>query len=341
MIHDTVAFNTAPSGQGGGLAGPGANFVLENTLVANSPGGGNFDPNTSFTSRGGNLSDDGTGSAFLTQPGDLNNTPANLGPLEDNGGPTLTYSLLPGSAAIRGAHFLAPTALGVDQRGFARPTSGAVLPSIGAFEPQAPLGTSANARFVESVVETLLQHPATSAFLPFVTQLNKGIARATVVADIENSTEYLHLVATNMFQRLLGRAPTTQNLTDVTAYLSKGGAIELTQASLISSAEYFQKHGGTNSAFVSAAFQDTLGRAPTAAELARYVAVLGKGGSRLTFARTLVQSAEFRTNFVTSSFVQYLNQLPTDAQLNGLVMAMQNGYSEQTILAKILAMRSI
>ena len=53
-----------------------------------------------------------------------------LGPLADNGGPTLTMALLPGSPAIdAGNTSLAPT---TDQRGFPRPAG--LAADIGAFE---------------------------------------------------------------------------------------------------------------------------------------------------------------------------------------------------------------
>jgi hypothetical protein len=59
-----------------------------------------------------------------------------LGPLQDNGGPTLTHALLPGSPAIdTGSAQLAPN---IDQRGLARPrdgnNDGVVGFDIGAFE---------------------------------------------------------------------------------------------------------------------------------------------------------------------------------------------------------------
>jgi hypothetical protein len=51
------------------------------------------------TSNGYNLSSD-NGGGYLNGPGDQINTDPLLGPLQDNGGPTLTYALLPGSPAI-------------------------------------------------------------------------------------------------------------------------------------------------------------------------------------------------------------------------------------------------
>jgi len=51
------------------------------------------------TSHGYNLSSD-DGGGYLASPGDQINTDPLLGPLQDNGGPTLTHAPLPGSPAI-------------------------------------------------------------------------------------------------------------------------------------------------------------------------------------------------------------------------------------------------
>jgi len=60
----------------------------------------------------------------------MNNTDPKLGPLANNGGPTLTMALLPGSPAIdAGNTSLAPA---TDQRGFPRPAG--LAADIGAFE---------------------------------------------------------------------------------------------------------------------------------------------------------------------------------------------------------------
>jgi hypothetical protein len=77
---------------------------------------------------GHNLSSDST--CAFTNVGSLNNTDPVLGPLADNGGPTLTMALLPGSPAIDSGDTAAapPT----DQRGFLCPAGAAA--DIGAFE---------------------------------------------------------------------------------------------------------------------------------------------------------------------------------------------------------------
>ena len=72
----------------------------------------------------------------------MNNTDPILGPLADNGGPTLTMALLPGSPAIdAGDTSLAPA---TDQRGFPRPAG--LAADIGAFEYGSVMPTIAVSR---------------------------------------------------------------------------------------------------------------------------------------------------------------------------------------------------
>jgi len=100
-----------------------------------------------ITSLGGNIESPGDTCGF-TDPTDLVNVTAaelNLGPLQDNGGPTETHALLPGSVAIDRI----PPAMCVDadgqpltedQRGVARPQGAAC--DVGAFESVDCTGTA-------------------------------------------------------------------------------------------------------------------------------------------------------------------------------------------------------
>ena len=75
-----------------------------------------------------NANNDGGGS--LRAAIELANTDPLLGPLADNGGPTLTIALLPGSPAIDAGRVV--PGVTADQRGVPRPQGAA--PDIGAFE---------------------------------------------------------------------------------------------------------------------------------------------------------------------------------------------------------------
>jgi len=77
------------------------NFQVGNTILNEGPASANIYNNSSgvVMSLGYNLSsDDAFG--ILTGPGDQIQTDPKLGPLQNNGGHTLTHALLPGSPAI-------------------------------------------------------------------------------------------------------------------------------------------------------------------------------------------------------------------------------------------------
>jgi hypothetical protein len=133
--------NSTVSGNGGGHGGGiynTAKVTLQNSIVANSPSGGNC--YGIMTSNGYNLSSDGT--CTFTNTGDLNNTDPILGTLQNNGGPTLTMALSSGSPAIDAGNPSGCTdgqghLLKTDQRGKPRPDpEDAGGCDIGAYESQ-------------------------------------------------------------------------------------------------------------------------------------------------------------------------------------------------------------
>ncbi len=92
-ISDNVSIN------GGSICATGT-VQLGNTILKTGFSGANiFLLGGTVTSHGYNISND-NGGGFLTGLGDQINTDPMLGPLQDNGGPTFTHELLPGSPAI-------------------------------------------------------------------------------------------------------------------------------------------------------------------------------------------------------------------------------------------------
>ena len=139
VTNSTITGNSAASGGGIYNDGHCARVVeISNTILNAGASGENiFNDGGTVTSLGYNLSSD-DGGGYLTGPGDQINTDPLLGPLQDNGGPTFTHALLPGSPAIdAGDPNFSPPPFN-DQRGcpFDRVFNGRI--DIGSFETQPP-----------------------------------------------------------------------------------------------------------------------------------------------------------------------------------------------------------
>src|SRR5438105_15409294 len=103
------------------------NTIIAGNTTSKGPGDCNVQAMI-IESTGHNLDSDG--SCFLTATGDLPKRDPLLGPLADNGGPSETQALLPGSPAIdAGAADGCPQH---DQRGIARPQGAGC--DMGAYE---------------------------------------------------------------------------------------------------------------------------------------------------------------------------------------------------------------
>ncbi len=125
ITNSTVSGNTAVYGYAGGIWG--YYLWVANTIVADN--GTSAPCSNVVRSLGYNLTDDD--SCGFTAPSDLVVADAMLGPLQDNGGPTETHALLPGSPAIDAGSVNCPPPA-TDQRGVDRPQGAAC--DIGAVE---------------------------------------------------------------------------------------------------------------------------------------------------------------------------------------------------------------
>ena len=134
IAHTTFSNNSA-SLSGGALYLTSPLELGTTILKAGVSGANIFNNGGSLITHGYNVCSD-NGSGFLNGPGDQINTDPMLGPLQDNGGPTLTYALLPGSPAIDAGdpNFIPPP--DYDQRGpgFVRVFNGRI--DVGSFEVQ-------------------------------------------------------------------------------------------------------------------------------------------------------------------------------------------------------------
>ena len=135
ITNSTFSGNSAPTA--GGLGSVGGTVMLHNTILSNNSGGNCWGTITN----GGNNIEDGTTCGWGSVSGSKSNTNPFLDHLANNGGPTQTLALLPGSPAIdKGNDAICAAAVGapdygaggLDQRGVTRPRG--FHCDIGAFE---------------------------------------------------------------------------------------------------------------------------------------------------------------------------------------------------------------
>jgi hypothetical protein len=149
LTDTTISANSARL-VGGIDISQGDGTIVSNTIIAkNTDKTGDPDFKGNLASQGYNLIGNDSGGGITATTGDQIGTAASpidplLGPLQNNGGPTQTQALLPGSPAIdKGNTGSDPT---TDQRGLLRPVDDPAIPNatggqgsdIGAFEVQAP-----------------------------------------------------------------------------------------------------------------------------------------------------------------------------------------------------------
>jgi predicted outer membrane repeat protein len=170
VTNCTFNFNGVASSGGNGSAGSGGGILighsttlaLRNTIIAGSVGGDCANKG-SITTNSHNLIQDGSCSPLLSGN-------PNLGPLQNNGGPTQTFALLAGSPAIDAGDDSVlgpPLGLTTDQRGQGFPRKVIAHVDIGAFESQSPAGPVFDACLKDNITGNLLQWNSTTGQYKF------------------------------------------------------------------------------------------------------------------------------------------------------------------------------
>jgi hypothetical protein len=183
IANSTISGNSAANG--GAICNHAVPLEIANSILnAGDLGENIFNDGGTITSLGYNLSSD-NGGGFLTGPGDQINTNPMLGPLQNNGGPTFTHALMPGSPAIDAGdpNFTPPPF--TDQRGYVRVYNGRI--DVGSFEVQPP-------PIIISGTISYCSNPSLGP-VPNVTLRLTGSASVTTLSD--SSGHYMFLAPRN------------------------------------------------------------------------------------------------------------------------------------------------
>jgi hypothetical protein len=139
--------------------------------------------------------------------------------------------------------------------------------------------------------------------------LNAGATRTQVARAIENSQEYFAVQVQGLFQHYLHRAADPNGLATLTGILAAGGTDEQVAAAIVGSPEFFQTQaGGTNAGFISALYQDALGRGVDASGQATLTQLLANGVTRTQVAALIFSSREYAQDLVLSWYARFLHR---------------------------------
>ena len=173
--------------------------------------------------------------------------------------------------------------------------------------------------------------------------LSAGMSRQQIVLNIENSLEYRVKFINDIYFSLLGRAVDPVGL-DVslrilggTPFLGGRPTIEQLKGMIISSPEYFLKHGGTNGGFLAGLYDDALGRDIEPAALSAWSALLAGGISRNSVAVAVLDSAEAAGALVERDYQSILLRNVDSLGLSNDVHAILSGLRDEDLFASLVA----
>jgi N-acetylneuraminic acid mutarotase len=199
---------------------------------------------------------------------------------------------------------------------------------------------NANQLFVAQVYRDLLGREADPGSLAGVTaHLDGGLLnRLQVVQSIEGSLEWRADQVQLLYASLLGRPADSTGMANALALLNGGGTLAQVESILLASDEFFAgPGGGSNDGFLSALYQDVLGRPIDSNGQQVLGQALASGVSRSTVVQDVMSSPEEATRQVEILFTQYLRRAPDSTGLAVDVNLLMQGESVEQLTAQLVA----
>ncbi|MBI2940588.1 MAG: DUF4214 domain-containing protein, partial [Chloroflexi bacterium] len=200
------------------------------------------------------------------------------------------------------------------------------------------IATTGNDCFLERVFPHLLGRaidPTSQSY--FTAALNSGMSRTEVAFAIATSSEGWSATVAREYQAFLRRAPSPSETGYFVSALTSGS---LTYRDLVilttASDEYYQRAGGTNTAFVDALYVDLLGRQPSSSESATLLGLLSSGWTRTAVATVVVDSAERRYLLVNDWYLRFLGRAADPSAQSYYASALAGGTTYEMVIATIL-----
>src|SRR5262249_22204773 len=151
------------------------------------------------------------------------------------------------------------------------------------------------------------------------------------------SDEYRAGIIVHDYQQLLGRTPGGSEVTGWLTAMRLGMTDEQVLASFAGSAEYYQRAGGTDRAWIDGPYHDLLGRTPSMAEENAWLQVLAGGDGRSDIAYGFAHSSEREARLIMTDYQNYLGRAPGGSETATWVGAFEQGALSNEQIVSIVA----
>jgi hypothetical protein len=210
------------------------------------------------------------------------------------------------------------------------------LPLVGNFDPPAA-GALPPKSLVANLYNDLLgREPAFSELAYWNRALSRGMTPAAVATAFLTSDEHRGIVINDLYRQYLGRDADEGGLAFWTGVWRATGGPEWVQAGIIGSAEYYQHAGGTDAAWVTALYQNILGRDPDAGGLEFWVQYI-QAHSKQQVVLGFVTSDEYRLALIAQWYSTYLDREVDEEGAAYWLAQMRGGTSQDAVQAALLS----
>lgn len=147
--------------------------------------------------------------------------------------------------------------------------------------------------------------------------LNGGLAtHAQMALGVMNTAEYRRRLVDTLYQLYLDREAEPEEQTFYGFLLSTGKTIDYVKAAILGSDEYVADRGGnSNGGFLTALYDDVLGRDIEQREMDKHLRSLSQGTTRNAIIEKLLTEKEARQKLIQDVYNEVLDRDPTENEL--------------------------
>jgi hypothetical protein len=191
--------------------------------------------------------------------------------------------------------------------------------------------------FVADVYFTeLAQSAAAAKIAQYSGELLPGFTATDVANQILSTPDFQAVEIRQLYARFAGFDPGSGGVSFWLDLLTRpGNTMDTVRVDFLSSDIYFNRVGGTNTAFVSALFGDVWNKPIDPALLNQYVSALNNGATRNSVATAFVTDPKGYQAQIIADYDKVLDHDPSAANISFFISFRQNGGTNEQILAQL------